>query len=191
MIKKLFLIGGAPCSGKSTYAINLAKETNTSWISTDVIRDWMKNFVSKKDSPQLFSSTGISADDFYKKYSPSEVFRLEILQSKDVEPGIIAFIETIVSYGHWDDYIIEGIALTPDFISELKKRYAEIFEVVPVVLVQTNEEEIKRRIVTRGLWDDADKYSDWIKPLEIEWVIECNKWFKSEAEKHGITVNVD
>jgi 2-phosphoglycerate kinase len=186
---ELYLIGGAPCSGKSTYAKKLAQELNCSWISTDIIRDFMRTLVSPSQYPEFFDSVTLSAEEYYKKYSTSQVYPRELLESKITQPAITDFIAKLETYDHWNQYIIEGIALTPEYIKTLNERFPHI-TINSKVLCLDDEREIKKRVYTRGLWDDAPNYPDWVKEIEIQWVLQANQWFKSETVKYSIDVKM-
>lgn len=69
MDKKVILIGGAPLSGKSYVARKLGQELNLPWISTDTIREQMRQLVRKEDYPNLFffSNPKIKAEDYLGK----------------------------------------------------------------------------------------------------------------------------
>ena len=53
-MKKIFLIGGSPTAGKSYIAKKIAKKLGIPWISTDTIREQMRQLVRKEDYPELF-----------------------------------------------------------------------------------------------------------------------------------------
>ena len=53
-MNKIFLIGGSPTAGKSYYTRILAEELKLPWISTDTIREQMREIVNKKDYPNLY-----------------------------------------------------------------------------------------------------------------------------------------
>ncbi len=57
-----------------------------------------------------------------------------------------------------------------------------------VFLIDENKERIKEIIYTRGLWDDARKYSDDVKEKEVEWVFAYNKWLKRETKRFSLPV---
>lgn len=48
-----------------------------------------------------------------------------------------------------------------------------------------NVEQIRAVIYKRGLWNDAYKYSDKVKEVEVEWTYLFNAWLEKEAKKYG------
>lgn len=176
-MKKIIIIGGAPTTGKTTLAKNLSKKYNCPWISTDFIRCWMKTLVSKKDFPHLFNFEDITAEEHYKKYSIDETINLEELRDKEVFKGVKTFVEKNLN---WDLFIIEGISVHPEFISELESKNCKVF---PVFLIDNNKDRIKKILHTRGLWDDAHKYKDWIKEIEQKYLEKTNFHYLEACKK--------
>jgi hypothetical protein len=77
--------------------------------------------------------------------------------------------------------LIEGVSLLPELIAlEPKDSYRVCF------LVDSNQERVRKTIWDRGLWGEAHTYADWIKPLELEWVMMHNEWFQNECQKFGL-----
>lgn len=183
--RKIFLIGGAPLSGKSTLASELSKRLDIPWVSTDDIRKWMQAVVRKEDYPDLFYDDSPNAVTFYKKYTAQEVFRLENTQGLDVQKGIVAMIE---NFWQWDEFIIEGIAISPEFVRKFIDDHKDL-EVVPIFLVDKDKENVKNRINKRGLWDAADTYPDYIKPIELEWTILFNNYYEKATQENGFPIH--
>lgn len=146
----------------------------------------MQTLVRQKDYPDLFHSVGIGAAEFYKKHtSPQEVLQLELQEGLDVQKGIAAMID---SFLWWDEFIIEGIAISPSFVKQFQDSHMAI-TVTSLFLVDRDKENIKKRIDTRGLWGDTGTYPDDIKPAELQWTALFNKYYEREATKYGCLVH--
>ncbi|MEA3414108.1 MAG: hypothetical protein U9Q99_01100 [Nanoarchaeota archaeon] len=176
-MKKIILIGGSPATGKTTLAKKLSQRYNCPWISSDFIRSWMKTFISKKDFPNLFNFTNITAEKYYQKHSINETIKFEELRDKEVFKGIKTFIE---KNEDWDLFIIEGISIHPKFISRLKSKNYKIY---PIFFIDKNKERIKKILYTRGLWGKAHTYKDWVKDIEQKYLIKTNIKYLKECEK--------
>lgn len=178
-LSECILIGGAPLTGKSTLADKLAVERDAVQFSTDNVRDWMLRITNKNEFPDLFYSSNLNVEEFYAKYNTAQkVFDGEKNQSKVVEQGIVALLSCFLP---WQRLIIEGIAITPDFVVKAKELFPNIkFE--PIFLYESNNETMKKRINSRGLWDLADKYPHHIKEKELEWVILYNEFYKDQTK---------
>jgi 2-phosphoglycerate kinase len=147
----------------------------------------MRTMLTKAQHEELFLDESLSVDEYYQKFRGVQAFDAEMAKSIIVQEGVTNFIRTLHDYGHWQRYLIEGVSLTPSYMASLITEFPKItFRCM--VLYQPNTEMLKKRIYSRGLWDDADKYPNYIKDYEIEWVTYANTWFKKEAELHRIPV---
>lgn len=181
---QVILIGGAPASGKSYLARKLAEELNLPWISTDTVREQMRQVVRKQDYPHLFIHANATAEiavEFLTHNTAKEIVDHQNEESREVWKGVEALIKTDYV---WGSFLVEGVAVLPDLVSNLKtgKKFKSIF------LVDENVERIKELIYTRGLWDDADKYPDSVKEKEVEWVLEFNNYIKRECRRTNLPV---
>lgn len=178
---KIILIGGAPLSGKSFYADKLSKNLGIPWISTDDIKEMMQELVQKEHYKDLFYGYGMDAEQFYKVFkTPEKVFEMENRQSKDVQKGVEAMISR---FYNWKTWIVEGIAITPEFVYKMQSKYMD-YEIIPIFLYDNDENNMKERLYKRGLWAESNEYPDYIKLFELGWVILFNKFYKSEAAKY-------
>ncbi len=187
MQKKIILIGGAPTAGKSYFARKIAEELKLPWISTDTIRDQMRKIVRKKDYPRLFFHSGAGPEvvsRYLSKNTAKQIVKNQNEESRDVWKGVKAIIETDYV---WGSFIIEGVAILPHLVAKMTQRKKEI---KAIFILDEDIDRIRKTIFTRGLCDDADKYPDKLKEKEVEWVLEFNKFIKSEAKKYGLPVVV-
>jgi 2-phosphoglycerate kinase len=182
---KIILLGGAPTIGKSYTARKIAESLKLPWISTDTIREQMKKIVSKKDYPSLFIHPDTSAKTavkFLSSNSADKIVRIQNNESVDVWKGVKALIETDYS---WESFIIEGVAILPHLAKGLLTKDKRI---KPIFLVSKDIKRIRETIFTRGLWGDADKYPDYVKEKEIEWVVLFNEYIIKEATKYNLPI---
>lgn len=169
------LIGGSPCAGKSTLTKALAADRGITFASVDDLREqFQKEMESERDHyPWLFSSHGITAEEFWKDRRPADLVRMEIEQASEYWPTM----KKIISTGRYG--ILEGVSILPEL---LWRDFGE--NIQAVFLIDPDRERVRQTILTRGLWGAADTYADWIKPLEIEWVMLHNEWFREQARKY-------
>ncbi len=173
----IILIGGAPTVGKSTLTKKLSKHFDVPWISTDHLREILKGFLDKKTYPDLFNDE-MSAEEFFEKYSKEEIVSMENQQSKIVWKAMKNFIEN--SYP-WKSFIMEGVAVLPEFIHKLKTDK----KIIPIFLVDEDADRIRSVVYTRGLFGPANTYSDSVKESEIAWCQEFSKQLKGECKKYN------
>lgn len=175
---KIHLIGGAPLTGKTTIAKELSLKRNIPFISTDDIRSWMQALLKQSEYPKLLNNFNI--DEFYKKYDSAQVvFETELNQCKEVQKGVIAFIKSICE---WESYIIEGHAITPEFIINLINTFPTISFTYEILFFDSIA-KVKERLYKRGLWGAAEKYPDKYKPLELEWCNLFDEYNRREFKK--------
>ncbi len=94
---------------------------------------------------------------------------------------LIVIKSFIDDYYFLDSYIIEGVAIFPRLIY---KDFKNNQLIRPLFILDDNEKRIRRIVYKRGLWDDADKYPDNVKEVEVKWVIAFNQWLKKELAKY-------
>jgi 2-phosphoglycerate kinase len=184
-MKRVILIGGAPTSGKSHLAQQLAESLNLSWISTDGIREQMRKIVRKQEYPALFDhadATPAMGVAYLNTHTPNEIVKHHNKENVEVWKGVKAFIETDYN---WHSFIVEGIAILPAQVAALKKKHKHV---QAVFLIDENRARVRKTIFTRGLWDEARKYPDSVKEKEVAWVFAFNAYIKKEAKKHHLPV---
>lgn len=183
-MSKLILIGGAPTVGKSFIARKLSEELKLPWISTDSVREMMRKITQKESFPKIFEFDGdeVTAEKYLTTHTPQQIVDAQNTESKDVWKGVDAFIDTDYV---WKDFIIEGVAVIPELVKKIDTKKHKI---KPIFLVDENEDRVRKVVYTRGLWGDADTYSDDVKEIEVQWVDLFNKYVIQEAEKYDYKV---
>jgi 2-phosphoglycerate kinase len=185
MERKIILIGGAPTVGKSYMARELSEKIKLPWISTDTIREQMRELVKKEDYPALFRHSDATADmaaEFLTHNSIEEIINHQNEESLEVWKGVKAIIETDYV---WKSFIVEGVAILPELVY---KNYKNNSSVRAVFIIDSDEQRIRETIFKRGLWDDADKYPDSVKEKEVEWVMAFNNYLKEEIKKYPFPI---
>lgn len=180
MNRQVILIGGAPTVGKSTLAKKIAQELGLPWISTDQIRGVLKSVADRQKYPELFHSTGLTAEEFLTQYSASEVAKMEYDQATEVWPGVRALID---NDSDWQDgCVVEGVNIVPHLVH---RDYANSDVVKAIFVCDDDAEQIRQVVFDRGLYGAASTYSDSVKDTEVEWVGLFNTKIKNEADRYG------
>jgi 2-phosphoglycerate kinase len=176
-MNKLYLIGGAPTTGKSTLAKKIAKYFDIPWISCDQIREFAQEILEnyKDDFPDLYNDTE-DVEIFFKKYVPKEIAELEYEQGVAFQ----IFLQKFVNKSYpWRSFIVEGVNILPECIKDIKFDG----EIVPIFIVDKDADRARKVVYERGLWGPAKSYTDDVKEKEVEWVMEYSKMIISECEK--------
>ncbi|OFW87077.1 MAG: hypothetical protein A3J37_07675 [Alphaproteobacteria bacterium RIFCSPHIGHO2_12_FULL_45_9] len=181
MNKIFYLIGGAPTTGKSTVAKLLAKEFSLPWISTDQLREIVKPYGDKNRFPTLYDTTNLTAEEFLSMYSAEQIAEMGFKQGDDVWPAVKGLLNNKSDWQRGG--IVEGVNILPHLVAE--ENYVNKEKVKPIFLVDLDKERMSQVVYTRGLYDDADKYSDDVKDKEVEWAMIFAQRLKKEAEKYG------
>lgn len=189
-MNKIILIGGSPTAGKSYTARKLSEELKLPWISTDTIREQMRWIVRKEEYPNLFQhgDAGMPAGpdqavEFLNHNTAEQIVEHQNKESEDVWKGVRGFIESDYS---WGDFIVEGVAILPKFVATQEWKINK--EIKTVFLIDEDKDRVRHTIFTRGLWDEANTYTDDVKEKEVEWVFAFNDYIKEEAKKHNFPV---
>lgn len=180
-MKKIILIGWSPTTGKSTLAQNLSKYLNIPWVSTDQIRNIMRNTARREDYPNLFIPKWYEkADVFLKKFSAKEISDMEFEQSEATWQWIESFIKWDYTFKNW--FIIEWVNIIPELVYN---SFNWSQNIQTIFIWDNNKERVKKVIYERWLFDDAEKYSDEYKNKEVEWVNIFYERIKNEAQKYN------
>lgn len=185
-MNKLILIGGSPTAGKSYTARRISEELKLPWISTDTIREQMREIVRKEDYPNLFLHGDDSSDravEFLTHNTADQIVEHHNKENEDVWKGVLGIIEGDYV---WGDFIIEGVAILPKFIASQK--WSDEKNIKALFLIDEDKERVRKTIFTRGLWNKAENYPDDVKEKEVEWVFAFNNYVKQEAKKYNLPV---
>jgi 2-phosphoglycerate kinase len=178
-----YLIGGAPAVGKSTLAAALAAHLGLPWISTDQIRDIMRTVANRREHAALFNPEGHDAEAFYGTFSAEEIVGIEIGQGEAAWAGIKTLLER--DYTWPQGFVIEGVNLLPHLIARDVPVNANVRT---VFVTEADPGRLRAVIFTRGIWDDAGRYSDAVKQKELDWIIRYDAWLREQALAHGFPV---
>jgi 2-phosphoglycerate kinase len=177
----LYLIGGAPRCGKTTFSKMLARSKNIPWISTDLIAGVVKEYSARP------LTHGNSCVD-----SPESLLQGELENAAVLWPGVRHFILSLLKWRH--DYVVEGVHLLPEYVHELEQvpEWALVRDRVRIVyLVKTDEQKI-----VDGL-RQGDKSSDWLLQCigseddlrnAAKMIVEKARYIERGARAHGYRV---
>ena len=176
MSNKIILIGGTPCIGKSSVALELSKKLNTNQISTDTIRLLLRTISDEKKYHSLHFFVGKEAVKYLPNTSVDQIIKDYLKESGSVWLGI----KNVIKHNKYNKIgVIEGVAILP----VLCKR-SRLKNILPIFLYCGKPEIIRNNLFERGLWGNSKK----LKEYEFEYLIEFNNYIIKTAKKYNYKV---
>ncbi|RPI19863.1 MAG: hypothetical protein EHM58_00285 [Ignavibacteriae bacterium] len=166
-MKKVILIGGAPFTGKSTLARELAAKFNYACISTDDLGTAVKAI---SPDPAFNPMKDLPHWKYYQEHTVQELFDHTILYHQKLMPSVKAVIEGHSKTGY--PAVIEGWALYPDWVDSLP------YENIDSLWLTASKVILKTRVLADKLF-----YSDVPDPdIFINHYSERNVWLNKKIE---------
>ena len=124
----IYLIGGPPKCGKTTFAKALSQELGIPWISADTLQTIGRAYSLKKDDIKKYPHAAIrkgnrNNDVFYQKNSAKKIVAAYIKQAKAT--GLAIDMTAICEITDGNNYIIEGFQVEPVLAAKLCKKYGQ------------------------------------------------------------------
>lgn len=182
MARMIILIGGMPTTGKTTLARELSQKLALPWLSTDQTRLVMQGVADPKQYPQLLLAHGLSAAEFFQRFSPEEIAEREYMHGIETWPGNKKLIEDDFTWR--EGFILEGVNILPSLLPSLQTSS----DVRPLFLTDEGDDALRMAIFSRGLYADADTYADELKEYEITWARLFDQRIQTEAQQYGYPV---
>lgn len=124
----IYLIGGPPRCGKTTFAKTMSKKLGIPWITTDMLEVVTGEYMSQKQWDKthpysLLRRKYKGNDSFYGQLSAKKIM---IVIKKQAQPTFGAIdMATIYEINDGNDYIIEGYHIEPGLANRLIKKYGK------------------------------------------------------------------
>lgn len=114
MAKKIYFIGGSPCSGKSTVAERISKDFNAFYFKVDDYLDELISFAAENGRPVCSKLPVMTADEIWMR-SPSEQCEEEFAIYQEIAELVFEKLNAIDE----DIIITEGAAFTPEVMKSV------------------------------------------------------------------------
>ena len=186
------LIGGAPGSGKSTIATEVANRLGiVRTQSTDMLREVMRITIPEKVSPSLHTSTfkagkamniadiGINADDRL-------LYGFQ-MQSEMVEVACEAVIQR--AFNENVSMIVEGVHVRPSLLDRINSSSDTV--VVQVCLAVLDRNRLKKFIKGRSSKNTQRRAKRYLQNLDEIWQLQTALLFEADNEDIEIIDNRD
>ena len=152
---KIYLLGGRPCSGKTTIAYKLGQKYNIDVKYLDVYAQKLIDNSTPK-TPNIFSWKGISLTQAMNG-SPEVLFDTYLKAYDEMIPFFLDMISKLES----KKIILEGSILTPKFVSLLEKQYD-----TQVCYLLTDDNFVREQYIKRDYAQDMIKELNGKQSLE-------------------------
>ncbi len=124
----IYLIGGPPRCGKTTFAKTMSKKLGIPWISTDMLEVVTGEYMSQKQWDKthpysLLRRKYKDNDSFYGKLSAQKIMAVIKKQARPTFGAID--MAAICEINDGNDYIIEGYHIEPNLAHKLMKKYGK------------------------------------------------------------------
>ena len=148
MGKRVILIGGSPCSGKSTAAERMAEEYDAYCYKVDAQLDELIRMAAERGSPACKSVLSMSSEEIWMR-DPEIQCREEFQIYREIAPDVFRGMDAVDA----ELIVAEGAAFTPEVV---KARGVEKY----IAIIPTPEFQIthyrQRKWVSRVLADCSD-----------------------------------
>ncbi len=184
----IYLVGGAPCVGKSVIARQLMKERGIPWLSTDALRSVFFAMAPKESRDKLFPYAGASDHDTVFAEPLDVIIKQQITEARSMKVGIHALMEFQIAVH--EDLILEGVHILPEHVREFSEKHPDMKEHIHVLFVV--DLDIDNAI--QGLMANNSHF-DWLqgagqktKRAVAEFSVKFSEYIKDEAEKNNFNV---
>ena len=181
----IYLIGGAPRTGKSIIAKRLMQELSIPWVSTDVFRTVANSLLSPEEQKIRFPYGGFTSADQLSDMDLTQMISWQITEGESLQTFIQSFIGHQI--GVMDSHIIEGVHLLPQTSRLLIDEPTFKDQIKTLHIVSTDiDMQLAAMRKNTSHFDWLSGASDKTFEAVAHFVVGYGKWIKDECEKHQL-----
>jgi 2-phosphoglycerate kinase len=184
-MSRIYFIGGAPRSGKSTVLQKFVEQKPMLAASTDAIRAAAKSMTTPEQSPRLFKEGrgAFNSEQNVRRMSQDveQTLAFELGEAEETWKATLDFVKYYVRDGR--DAIVEGVAVLPSKLPELPFDFRAVF----IVNLSDQTDTILRHA--------HENNDDWLSKYDDDTIRAfChsnqawNKYYAEEAAKYGYEI---
>lgn len=184
-MSKIYFVGGAPRSGKSTVLQRFVEQNPMLAASTDAIRAAAKSMTTAEQNPRLFKAERGAFNSLQNvtrmAQDIEQSLAYELGEAEETWKATLDFVNYYVRYGR--HAIIEGVAVLPSKLPDLPFDFRAVF------IVNLNDQT---DTILRHAHENKD---DWLNKYDDDTIrafchsnLAWNKYYAEEAKKYGYPV---
>ena len=184
-MSRIYFVGGAPRSGKSTVLQRFVEQKPMLAASTDAIRAAAKSMTTSEQNPKLFKADrgAFDSEQNVKRMVEDieQTLTFELGEAEETWKATLDFVNYYVRDGR--DAIVEGVAVLPNKLGDLPFNFRAVF----IVSLNDQTDTILRHA--------HEKKDDWLSKYDDDTVRAfcrfnqaLNKYYAEEAVRCGYQV---
>ncbi|MDP3953213.1 MAG: hypothetical protein Q8P99_00080 [bacterium] len=185
----IYLIGGAPRSGKSMLAERLGKQLNLPYVSTDDLEEEVRDRTPEQEWHVKFPKTvirkqsGFNNDEMYLEFTIEEIVEAYIRQSE-------AVWDEVSKLAKKEDYIVEGYHIHPALVIRLREEVG-VENVKSVFLTRKDTSktvEEATKFASEEDWFTKQTKDEPTYPKMAKMISRFSQFFEKEAEINQLKI---
>ena len=158
MSKRVLIIGGSPCSGKSTVAERISKEYGVYYFKVDDFLDKFIDIATKKGCPVCKNSARMTPNEIWMR-EPSIQCEDEFHIYDEISELIFEHLEKLDA----DNIVTEGAAYTPRIMKN--HRNNEYISIIPTPDFQISHYKEREWVdyILEGCSDKQQAFNNWME----------------------------
>jgi len=181
----IYLIGGAPRTGKSILSNLLMRELSVSWLSTDALRTIVHDVTPVGERAARFPYGGFTSADQLTDMQVKQMVDWQIVETNSLQSCIDSLIHHQI--GVRDSQILEGVHILPQHVRILMDD-PTCKDQIRAVFIVSEDTTIQLQAMRKNTshFDWLEGASDKTRESVAAFVVAYGKWIRDECEKYEL-----
>ncbi|MCX6897047.1 MAG: hypothetical protein NTZ16_16485 [Verrucomicrobia bacterium] len=181
----IYLIGGAPRTGKSIVSNLLMRELSIPWLSIDALSTVVHDLTSVAERTEKFPYKGFTSVDQLSESEIQQKVDWQITEANSLQICIDSLVHHQIGVN--DNQILEGVHILPQHVRTLLDDPATKDQIRAVFLICEDEAiQLAAMHQNTGHFDWLAGASDETFKSVANFVVAYGQWLKSECDKYQI-----